>query len=152
MVAPPQAQSERRLVWHPRQTNRFVVGGGSQIVLYEWSTSHPGIRHVTSRQDSHMRVGVLLPRLLYRLFFSSVFNSPRTIDLMTFWLLDITTDGSTYSDLRRQNMQDRIMSYLVAPYIHSRVKAVDRATPLPSVRPIRIILLLGLIKSAVTIV
>jgi hypothetical protein len=43
--------SEKRLLWHPRHDNKFVVGGGSQITLYEWAPDHPEIRHVTSQHD-----------------------------------------------------------------------------------------------------
>ncbi|THH17490.1 hypothetical protein EW146_g3338 [Bondarzewia mesenterica] len=42
---------KKRLVWHPRGENRFIVGGGSQITLYEWSPGEPAIRHITSQQD-----------------------------------------------------------------------------------------------------
>jgi hypothetical protein len=42
---------EKRLLWHPRKDNKFVVGGGSDIALYEWAPDHPEIRHVTSRHD-----------------------------------------------------------------------------------------------------
>ncbi|KAI0318845.1 hypothetical protein OF83DRAFT_1113636 [Amylostereum chailletii] len=43
--------SEKRLVWHPRGDNKFVVGGGSQITLYEWSPTERAIRHLTSQND-----------------------------------------------------------------------------------------------------
>lgn len=62
---------EKRLLWHPRQENKFVVGGGSQITLYEWAREHPRIRHVTSQQDlQYMKVRSFLlshpcPLLLY---------------------------------------------------------------------------------------
>lgn len=50
-------QSEKRLLWHPRQDNKFVVGGGSQITLYEWAPDHPEIRQITSQHDlQHMKV------------------------------------------------------------------------------------------------
>ncbi|KAF7782973.1 hypothetical protein Agabi119p4_2349 [Agaricus bisporus var. burnettii] len=42
---------EKRLLWHPRHENKFVVGGGSQITLYEWEKEYPRIRHITSQQD-----------------------------------------------------------------------------------------------------
>ncbi|KAI0066182.1 WD40 repeat-like protein [Artomyces pyxidatus] len=45
------SQTERQLLWNPRGENRFVVGGLSQITLYEWSPGEPAIRHVTSFQD-----------------------------------------------------------------------------------------------------
>ncbi|KAJ7067827.1 hypothetical protein C8F01DRAFT_1115851 [Mycena amicta] len=46
-----QNSSEKRLLWHPRQHNKFVVGGGSQATLYEWAPESHEIRHVTSQQD-----------------------------------------------------------------------------------------------------
>ena len=44
-------QLDKRLLWHPRQENKFVVGGNSQIILYEWASEYPEIRHVTSQHD-----------------------------------------------------------------------------------------------------
>ncbi|PPQ65556.1 hypothetical protein CVT24_010819 [Panaeolus cyanescens] len=43
--------TEKRLLWHPRRENKFVVGGNTQITLYEWAPEYPEIRHVTSRHD-----------------------------------------------------------------------------------------------------
>ncbi|KAF8634265.1 hypothetical protein AX17_004222 [Amanita inopinata Kibby_2008] len=45
--------AEKRVVWHPRHDDRFVVGGGTQITLYELSREHPEIKHITSRHDLH---------------------------------------------------------------------------------------------------
>jgi WD repeat-containing protein mio len=45
------AMTEKRLLWHARQENKFVVGGGSQITLYEWAPEQQEIRHVTSQHD-----------------------------------------------------------------------------------------------------
>jgi len=51
-------QQDKRLLWHPRHDNKFVVGGNSQITLYEWAAEYPEIRHVTSQHDLHfMKVG-----------------------------------------------------------------------------------------------
>ncbi|KAG6840528.1 hypothetical protein C0991_006166 [Blastosporella zonata] len=44
-------QYEKKLLWHPRGANKFLVGGGSQITLYEWAPNHPGIRQITSQHD-----------------------------------------------------------------------------------------------------
>ncbi|KAJ4483259.1 hypothetical protein J3R30DRAFT_3284977 [Lentinula aciculospora] len=44
-------QNEKRVLWHPRHTDKFVVGGASQITLYELSDEQPEIRHVTSQHD-----------------------------------------------------------------------------------------------------
>jgi len=42
-------QPERRLLWHPRRENKFVLGGGSQITLYEYT---PGaFRLLTAQHD-----------------------------------------------------------------------------------------------------
>ena len=58
-------QPDKRLLWHPRHDNKFVVGGGSQITLYEWAEEYPEIRHVTSQQDlQFMKASSnLLPRV-----------------------------------------------------------------------------------------
>lgn len=44
-------QTEKRVLWNPRHKNKFVVGGNSQITLYEWAPEDPEIRHVTSQHD-----------------------------------------------------------------------------------------------------
>jgi hypothetical protein len=50
-------QPERRVLWHPRKKNKFVVGENSQIILYEWASEYPEIRHVTSQHDlQYMKV------------------------------------------------------------------------------------------------
>lgn len=50
---------DKRLLWHPRQDNKFVVGGGSQITLYEWAPDYPEIRHITSQHDlQFMKVSI----------------------------------------------------------------------------------------------
>uniref|UniRef100_D8PQ50 MIOS-like alpha-solenoid domain-containing protein n=1 Tax=Schizophyllum commune (strain H4-8 / FGSC 9210) TaxID=578458 RepID=D8PQ50_SCHCM len=49
MVGP--ASSDRRLLWHPRQSNTFILGSGSYITLYEWNNSFPQIKHVTTQPD-----------------------------------------------------------------------------------------------------
>ena len=50
MVVP----TEKRLIWHPRLDNKFLVGGGSQITLYEWVPECSEIKHVTSKQDLNL--------------------------------------------------------------------------------------------------
>ncbi|KAG1854355.1 hypothetical protein C8R48DRAFT_721684 [Suillus tomentosus] len=47
----PSAQAEKRLLWHPRWENKFMVGGGSQMTMYEWAPEESEIRHVTSQND-----------------------------------------------------------------------------------------------------
>ncbi|TFY61875.1 hypothetical protein EVJ58_g4227 [Rhodofomes roseus] len=50
------AHNEKRLLWHPTHQNRFVVGGGSQITLYEWISESSEIKQVTAQQDlPHMK-------------------------------------------------------------------------------------------------
>ncbi|KAG2016457.1 hypothetical protein CC2G_009625 [Coprinopsis cinerea AmutBmut pab1-1] len=44
---------DKRVLWHPRHENKFVVGGNSQITLYEWAAEYPEIRHITSQHDLH---------------------------------------------------------------------------------------------------
>ena len=57
-------QAERKILWHPRGENKFIVGGGSQLTLYEWS-SEPSIVQLASQHDlSLMKV---LPLLYMRL-------------------------------------------------------------------------------------
>ncbi|KAG1739334.1 hypothetical protein EDB19DRAFT_1828902 [Suillus lakei] len=41
----PSAQAEKRLLWHPRWENKFMVGGGSQMTMYEWAPEESEIRH-----------------------------------------------------------------------------------------------------------
>lgn len=51
------AHNDKHLLWHPRHNSRFVVGGGSQITLYEWIPKSSEIKQVTAQQDlPHMRV------------------------------------------------------------------------------------------------
>ena len=55
MVGP--ASSDRRLLWHPRQSNTFILGSGSYITLYEWNNNFPQIKHVTTQPDlQYMKV------------------------------------------------------------------------------------------------
>ncbi|KAG7098505.1 hypothetical protein E1B28_000449 [Marasmius oreades] len=45
---------EKRLAWHPRHLNRFIVAGNSQITLYECAPGQPEIRHITSQNDLNL--------------------------------------------------------------------------------------------------
>ncbi|GBE80545.1 WD40 repeat-like protein [Sparassis crispa] len=45
------AQTEKRLLWHPGRENKFVVGGGTQLTLYEWVPESSEIKQVTSQLD-----------------------------------------------------------------------------------------------------
>ncbi|KAL4078226.1 hypothetical protein V8B97DRAFT_1865454 [Scleroderma yunnanense] len=45
------AQSEKQILWHPRWLNKFVVGGGSQMSMYEWASEQSEIRHLSSQTD-----------------------------------------------------------------------------------------------------
>ncbi|KAH0828074.1 hypothetical protein J3R83DRAFT_3729 [Lanmaoa asiatica] len=45
------AQAERHLLWHPRRQHKFVVGGGSQMSMYEWAADRSEIRHLSSQSD-----------------------------------------------------------------------------------------------------
>lgn len=47
-------QTEKRLLWHPRLDDKFLVGGGSQVTLYEWVAESSEIKHVTSKQDLNL--------------------------------------------------------------------------------------------------
>jgi hypothetical protein len=61
----PSAQVEKRLLWHPRWENKFMVGGGSQMTMYEWAPEESEIRHVTSQNDlQFMKVSFMLESLI----------------------------------------------------------------------------------------
>ncbi|KAG9316820.1 hypothetical protein JVU11DRAFT_2886 [Chiua virens] len=45
------AQAEKHLLWHPRRQHKFVVGGGSQMSMYEWAPDRSEIRHLSSQSD-----------------------------------------------------------------------------------------------------
>ncbi|THH28339.1 hypothetical protein EUX98_g5852 [Antrodiella citrinella] len=47
-------QSERHLLWHPRLDDRFLVGGGGQLSLYEWLPVSLEIKPVASKHDLQM--------------------------------------------------------------------------------------------------
>ena len=48
---------DKRVVWHPRLNDQFVVGGGTQITLFELGHEYPEIRQAASRNElHHMRV------------------------------------------------------------------------------------------------
>ncbi|KAL5528601.1 hypothetical protein ACEPAF_7737 [Sanghuangporus sanghuang] len=42
---------ERKVLWHPRHENKFIVGGGSQLSLFEWRQDVPEFRLVSSQAD-----------------------------------------------------------------------------------------------------
>ena len=53
------AQSDKRLIWHPRGQNKFVVGGSTQITLYEWIPQSSEIRQVASQLElNQMKVSI----------------------------------------------------------------------------------------------
>ncbi|TBU61554.1 hypothetical protein BD310DRAFT_872921 [Dichomitus squalens] len=45
------AQSDKRLIWHPRGQNKFIVGGSTQITLYEWIPQSTDIKQVASQSE-----------------------------------------------------------------------------------------------------
>ncbi|KAI1787427.1 hypothetical protein LXA43DRAFT_1029054 [Ganoderma leucocontextum] len=45
------AQSDKRLIWHPRGQNKFIVGGSTQITLYEWIPQSLEIKQVASQLE-----------------------------------------------------------------------------------------------------
>ncbi|KAI0630074.1 hypothetical protein C8Q77DRAFT_1219729 [Trametes polyzona] len=45
------AQADKRLLWHPRGQNKFVVGGSAQITLYEWLPQYSEIKQVASQLE-----------------------------------------------------------------------------------------------------
>ena len=53
------AQSDKRLIWHPRGQNKFIVGGSTQITLYEWISQSSEIRQVASQLElNQMKVSM----------------------------------------------------------------------------------------------
>ncbi|EJD02917.1 WD40 repeat-like protein [Fomitiporia mediterranea MF3/22] len=42
---------EKRLLWHPRQENRFIIGGGSQISLFDWAPDVTEFKLVSTQAD-----------------------------------------------------------------------------------------------------
>lgn len=53
----PATQVERRLLWHPRGLNKFIVGGGTHITMYEWLPDRQEIKHVASQNElQYMKV------------------------------------------------------------------------------------------------
>jgi hypothetical protein len=129
---------EKRLLWHPRQENKFVVGGGSQITLYEWAREHPRIRHVTSQQDlQYMKVRSPLnlisllshihPQLVYQFdtgspgeliyFWSSVLRGRQIQILMTWLQLGSTLVEWTSSGSKLQSRQEETNSQADLPYL-----------------------------------
>ena len=54
--------ADRRLLWHPRLDNRFLVGGGTQLTVYEWLPDLSEIKHVASKYDLQM-LKVCIPML-----------------------------------------------------------------------------------------
>ena len=52
--------SEKRLIWHPRGQNKFVVGGSTQITLYEWLPGSSEIKQVASQLElNQMKVSTV---------------------------------------------------------------------------------------------
>ena len=57
------AQVDKRLIWHPRGQNKFIVGGSTQITLYEWIPQSSEIKQVASQLElSQMKVSIPLFR------------------------------------------------------------------------------------------
>jgi hypothetical protein len=55
------AQTDRRAIWHPRHPDKFAVGGGANISLYEWSKEEGNIRRAASYDDlQHMKASTVL--------------------------------------------------------------------------------------------
>jgi len=55
-------QPEKKLLWHPTRSNRFIVGGGNpgQIKVYDWD-GKTDITEVTALGDlQHMKVSSLM--------------------------------------------------------------------------------------------
>ncbi|KAI0645993.1 hypothetical protein C8Q79DRAFT_911480 [Trametes meyenii] len=48
------AQADKRLLWHPKGQHKFVVGGSTQITLYEWLPQSSQIKQVGSQLELNM--------------------------------------------------------------------------------------------------
>ncbi len=60
------AQSDKRLIWHPRGQNKFIVGGSTQITLYEWLPHTSEIKQVASQLElTQMKVRIAFVRSTY---------------------------------------------------------------------------------------
>ena len=60
------ALQDKRIVWSPLRRHKFLVGGGSQLTLYDWSPDDSSVRHVASQQDLQlMKVVTLGLHLLF---------------------------------------------------------------------------------------
>lgn len=44
-------QVDRRLLWHPRLDSKFLVGGGTQVTVYELLPNSSQSRYVASKHD-----------------------------------------------------------------------------------------------------
>jgi WD40 repeat protein len=45
------SQADKRIIWSPLRRPKFLVGGSSQLTLYDWSPEDSSVRHVASQQD-----------------------------------------------------------------------------------------------------
>ncbi|KAI9450344.1 hypothetical protein BJY52DRAFT_1206162 [Lactarius psammicola] len=45
------SQAEKRIIWSPLRQHKFLVGGGSQLTLYDWSPDSSSVHHIASQQD-----------------------------------------------------------------------------------------------------
>jgi len=66
---------DKRLVWHPRRDDEFVVGGGTQITLYGLGKEFPEIRQLASRNDLHHMRG----RYCYFLYYNIIILIYQTV-------------------------------------------------------------------------
>lgn len=44
-------KTDKKLLWHPQNQNRFIVGGGTQITLFSWEPEVSGIQFISSQAD-----------------------------------------------------------------------------------------------------
>ena len=57
-------QADKRIIWSPLRRHKFLVGGSSQLTLYDWSPDDSSVRHVASQQDLQL-MKVTLVRIAF---------------------------------------------------------------------------------------
>ncbi|KAF9227102.1 WD40 repeat-like protein [Gyrodon lividus] len=92
------AQAEKHLLWHPRWQNKFVVGGGSQMSMYEWAADRSEIRHLSSQSDlSFMKCFAWSPDPAFDDLFAIGLASGR-VDLLRLEATKIARNGVLSSE------------------------------------------------------
>ncbi|KAH9915044.1 uncharacterized protein BXZ73DRAFT_92696 [Epithele typhae] len=76
--------SDRHLIWHPRGQNKFIVGGSTQITLYEWFPESSEIKQVASQLElNQMKCFSWSPDTVFDDLIAVGFSNGR-VDLLRF--------------------------------------------------------------------